>query len=427
MTTSSLRRQALILTAANAFTRGLGFLLRLVMARHMSTEALGVMELAGSVSMLAMTPVTAGLPTAMSRLAARRTGKDRQELLRSGLSLVLRMSLLLMPALLLLTPGAAWLLGDRRTIPALAISAPSVLLAGLCGIYSGYCIGMEAPQLPARNECLEQLVRTGLIVGLLLGFSGADTALQAAMPGAAGLAGGCVVLLLFCLSVPAPRQARPDHDTMTQLLRLAWPMMLARLCASGMRTLNAVLLPVCLRHSGLSASAATAQYGLLTGMAMPLMLLPGVVTGALCTVSTPAVSRAEGCGTLRRLVRRLYLTSGLIGLAASGGLLLLAEPLGLVIFRQAALPPVIRLLSPLALLASLRQVQFGMIAGLGLQGRALTGTLFSSALTLVLTAWLAPMPWLRLYGAVLAALAGQSAAVGWNAAILHRALKERAL
>ena len=52
---STLKKQALTLTIANTYTRALGFALRLVSARLMGAEAMGVMELSGTVAMLAIT------------------------------------------------------------------------------------------------------------------------------------------------------------------------------------------------------------------------------------------------------------------------------------------------------------------------------------------------------------------------------------
>ena len=64
---ATLRRQAMTLTLANGYTRGIGFAMRLILARLMGAEAMGVMELSHSVIMLAITPVTSGIPAAMSR------------------------------------------------------------------------------------------------------------------------------------------------------------------------------------------------------------------------------------------------------------------------------------------------------------------------------------------------------------------------
>ena len=112
----TLKKQALTLTIANGFTRGLGFLFRLMTARLMGAEAIGVMELSASAAMLALTPATAGLPTAMSRVTAR-PNANQSAVLRAGLSLNRRIALVMMPLLFLLAPGMAWLLSDFRTLP----------------------------------------------------------------------------------------------------------------------------------------------------------------------------------------------------------------------------------------------------------------------------------------------------------------------
>lgn len=421
---ASLKRQTMILTAANGVSRVMGFALRILMARLMAPEALGVMELAGSVSMLALTPVTAGLPTAVSRSAARRAKGEQEDVLRAGLFFVRRISLCLVPGLLVLSPLLAWLLGDMRALPAIAVASVSTLAVGACGVYGGYAMGLSQMQLPARNECIEQTLRCVLCGVLLVCFAGRSIALDAALPGVASAAAVLAAVFLYSAALPMDRpQRQPDPLLVRELYRLSAPMMVSRLCAAGLRMLNAVLLPLCLKRSGLAAAAATAQYGLLNGMAMPLIMAPCVVTGALSTVAIPAVSRMEGRSGLKPLAFRLIAAALGIGAASALALWVFAAPLGAGLFGQAALPPLIRVLCPLALLACLRQVQFGVIAGLGRQREALGATILSSAVTLVLTAWLAPMPRLRLYGASLAALAGQAAAVIWNSVLLRRALR----
>ena len=50
----SLKHQAMTLSIANAYTRALGFVLRIFSARLMGAEAMGVMEMASSAMMLAI-------------------------------------------------------------------------------------------------------------------------------------------------------------------------------------------------------------------------------------------------------------------------------------------------------------------------------------------------------------------------------------
>ncbi len=420
---ASLKKQALVLTLANAYTRALGFVLRLAAARLMGAEAMGVMELSSSGIMLAITPVTAGIPTAMSRLTARK-GADQRAVLRAGLSLVRRLSALLTPVAALAAPVLAWLLSDWRTLPAMLTSVPLILLLGLCAVYSGWCYGRSDARTPALNECAEQTVRCLLSFALLLFFAGRSVALTAALPGFAEIAAGVAVWYLFWRSVPHPGCAAPDPCLRQELLHLAAPTTAARLCQTALRAFNAVLLPVCLRRSGLSATAATAQFGLLTGMAMPLLMLPGIVTGAICMVATPAVARQEGHPRQLRATMRLLLLSAVgIGLLASAGLFLGAEFISTGLYDAPALAPLLRIMCPAALFMAVQQVQFGLITGLGLQRRALTATVVTSGLSLIITAALCPLPRVRIFGAALASVVTALVRVMWNQLLLNSAIK----
>ena len=418
---ASLKKQALVMTLANAYTRALGFVLRIFSARLMGAEAMGVMEMSSSAVMLAITPVTAGIPTALSRLAAR-PDADAPGVLRAGLSLVRRLSAVFIPLTLVLSPAAAWLLGDWRTLPGILLSAPLVLLLGLCAVYSGWFCGRQDMRTPALNECAEQTVRCLLTFALLLTLSGRSIALTAALPNLAEIAAGLAVWYLFARSAPRLTGLAPDPALRSRILRLAAPITASRLCQTALRALNAVLLPVCLRRSGLSQAEATAAFGLLGGMAMPLLMLPGVITGALCTVAAPAVSRQEGNVLLMKAtMRRLLLSGGAVGLAAMLALFFSADFIASHLYPEPALSPLLRLMCPCALLMALQQVQFGLIAGLGLQKRTLSATLCASLLTLVLTALLCPSPDMRLHGAAIATMASSLLRVLWNQHILRQA------
>lgn len=420
---ASLKKQTLVLTLANAYTRALGFVLRIFSARLMGAEAMGVMEMSTSAVMLAITPVTAGIPTAVSRLAAR-PDADVPGVLRSGISLVRRLSAVFIPLTLLLSPVAAWLLGDWRTLPGILLSAPLVLLLGLCAVYSGWFCGRQDMRTPALNECAEQTVRCLLTFALLLTLSGRSIAITAALPNLAEIAAGLAVWYLFARSVPRLTGLSPDPALRSHILRLAAPITASRLCQTALRALNAVLLPVCLRRSGLNPADATAAFGLLNGMAMPLLMLPGVITGAICTVAAPAVSRQEGnVLRLKATMRRLLLSAGAVGLAAMLLLFFCADFISTRLYPEPALAPLLRLMCPCALLMALQQVQFGLIAGLGLQKKTLSATLCASLLTLALTALLCPSPDMRLSGAAIASMASSLLRVLWNQRILRQALR----
>lgn len=425
---ATLKRQAFVLTLANAYTRALGFALRLFTARMMGAQAIGVMELASSAVMLAITPVTAGVPTAMSRLVARGASAARDapaNVLRAGTSLVRRLSFVLMPTLLALSPAIAWLLGDMATLPTILCSVPAILLLGLCSVYSGWFYGLGDACTPALNECAEQTVRVLLTLALLTMWITPSTGVMAALPVAAETMAGVVVLLLFRRKTPRCAPGKVDPAITRELIALTAPTTGARLCQTALRALNAVLLPTCLRRSGLCGDAATAQFGLLGGMVMPILMLPGIVTGAICMVATPAVSRRESDGiALRRISRQLLLSGIAVGGAASAAVFFGAGFVAERMYHEAAVAPLLRFMAPSALLMAVSQVQFGVITGLGLQNKALPGTVAASVLTLLVTAVLAPMPRMRLFGAAIGSMAGSLMRLLWQSCLVHKAVAQ---
>ena len=70
MKEQSLKKQTALTAGVDALVRAIGFGMRLWVSGQLGAEAVGVMELTGGVHMLALTPFTAGLPGAVSRMTA---------------------------------------------------------------------------------------------------------------------------------------------------------------------------------------------------------------------------------------------------------------------------------------------------------------------------------------------------------------------
>ena len=398
-----------MLACANALVRGLGFALRIVLGRLMGAEALGVMELGHSAHMICVVPLTAGLPLAVSRLTARR---DDGSALAAGRSLAWRMCALLLPLWALFSPVMAGLLGDGRTLLPLWVFTPSIAVLGLTAVYNGYCYGRGSVWPPALGTLLEQGVRLALCA-LLLGFLPRLTvAARAAVPGAAGLGAGCAALLLTRLLLRregAPLGAPLRAELRRELLRLSLPLTASRLLQTLLRAALGAMLPRRLMAGGMGAAEATAALGMLQGMVLPVLFLPGIFTGALGTVGAPAIARQQG-GRLRATALRLFGASLLCGLAGLLALRGLAPLLAARVYRLPALTPLFSAAAPLTLLFALQQAAGSVLAGLGQQKKTLLPTLVGAALTLYLTHGWAATP-LGVTGAVYALTLGRAAAL----------------
>ena len=408
MKKESLKGQALITACCGALVRAMGFGLRMWISRLLGAEALGITELASGAHMLALTPAAAGLPSAVSRLTAKAETKEQQQItLYAGRQMAAWLGLCVTPLFLFLSPLLSKLLGDGRTLPALVFFTPCVLTVGLSTVYDGYFFGQGKALAPALSEGAEQLVRLAVIGALAFLVPQVTVAYRAALPAAAstlGEAAGLVVILTLAGRIPSFRRDGRLPEIRRQLFSLSLPLLLNRLCHTALRSLSGVIIPLRLMAGGLNRAEAMSRLGMYSGMVMPLMFLPCLISGALSAVGGPAMAR---CGTKKaenRLAFRLLFAALGTGLLCATGLYTFAPYVSRLFYRLPELTPLLRAAVPLAVLLPTQQTVSGVMTGLGLQKRSLAAGLLGAAATLLCTWQWTPAH--GIYGAAFASMAG---------------------
>ena len=94
--------------------------------------------------------------------------------------------------------------------------------------------------------------------------------------------------------------------------------------------------------------------------------------------------------------------------------------------RIEELLPLLRFMAPMVALLGVHQVVNALLAGLGIQRRALYGQLAGSLCSLALAYALTARPQLRLYGYALATMAGHALTLLYNLSLLRGALRGEA-
>ena len=408
MKKESLKRQALITACCGALVRAMGFGLRLWISRLLGAEAMGVMELASGAHMLALTPAAAGLPSAVSRLTAKAENREQRQLtLHAGRQMAAWMGLCITPLFLFLSPLLANFLGDGRTLPALVFFAPCVLTVGLSSVYDGYFFGQGKALPPALSEGAEQVVRLAVVGFLAFLVPRVTVAYRAALPAVAstlGEAAGLAVILAIAGRVPSFRHDARLPGVRKKLFSLSLPLLLNRLCHTGLRSLCGVIIPLRLMAVGLGKAEALSRLGMFSGMTMPLMFLPCLLSGALAAVGGPAMARCKTKQAENRLVFRLLSASAGTGLLCAAGLYMFAPYISRLFYRLPELTPLLRASAPLAVLLPVQQTASGIMTGLGLQKRSLAAGLIGAAATLLCTWQWTPAH--GIYGAARASMAG---------------------
>lgn len=406
----SLKKQALLITVSGVLVRAMGFGIRLWVSRALGAEAVGIMELASGAHALALAPAASGLPGAVSRMTARAADEtQRQRVLYAGKQLARRMALVILPLFLLCAPWIARLLGDARTLPSLVFYAPCVLLVGLSCVYDGACLGKRCALPPVISELGEQAARLLALLALFSLIPRLTPAWRAALPAFAGTLGegaGLIIAAGMYGRAAAFRRDAALAPIRRELWAMSLPMILNRLTHTALRALSNVMIPRRLMAAGLGVGEAMSRLGMLNGMVMPLMFLPGLLSGALAVVGGPAAARCRSAERLRALFARVLLPAAAAGGLCAAGLWLLAPWIANRLYRLPELAPLIRALCPMAVLLPMQQALSGLAVGLGLQKQMLRHGLLGTGVTLALTYLLTPAQ--GILGAGIAAMAGHA-------------------
>jgi stage V sporulation protein B len=353
-----------ILLMAGLVTRVLGFINRIVIARFIGEEGVGLYMMAFPTMMLVVTITQLGLPVAISKNVAEAEARGDfpkiKKILVVSLATTISLSIIFTPALIFLAPYLSeTLFTDPRTqLPLLAI-APIVPIVAVSSVLRGYFQGRQNMRPSAISQVIEQLVRITLIAVLTKTFMpyGIEYAAAAAM--VASVIGELISLLYLMTTFKLKKKFRlrknffqyvhSGKSTFNELMSIALPTTGSRLIGSISWFFEPIVVAHSLAIAGVAAVAATKQYGALTGFAMPLLLLPSFITYSLSTSLVPAISEAnskKNGKVIEHLLQQSLRFSLLTGGLAVVVLYVLADPLMTLMYGTSNGSQFITLMAP---------------------------------------------------------------------------------
>lgn len=407
MSKKQLITSTIILTSANLFTKFLGFYYRIFMSGAIGAEGMGLYQLIMPLYALAWSVTSSGFTTTVSRLTARESAKSETGNMGRIVKQAVGMCLLLSAAAsFFLFFGAEGIsrqiLKDSRAALSLRLLAFAIpfMAAGSC--LRGFFLGLQQMQIPAISQVLEQTVRI-LAIFLLADLFvplGLSYACFAAVCGI--FAGEAISFAFTFFSYLRFKRRRklikqPSISNRTAavlILSMALPLSATRITSSLLSAAENILIPGRLQLYGYSAEKALSLYGELTGMAMPLLLLPSAFLMAASTSLVPEITQACASGQSRRISRTVsaaLLFTSVVSVGAACFFAVFSKEICYLIYGQTELG---RLLLPMAFLCPLLYGQTtlsGLLNGLGEHIFLFWSHILSSAVTIAFV-WFA-MPY----------------------------------
>ena len=286
-------KNASVVTGLSVAERGLGFLYRIVLSRLIGAEGLGLYQVALSLFSLFLTIGTGGLPITLSRILtkskAEHHARDGESATAAGFCLALILTLPAAVFLLLFGERLHFLFSDHRTFRVFRILLLGLSLSAVYAVIRGYFWSEKEFLLPSILEIAEESVM--VIVGVLI-----LPRIDSPAMGAERAAWAVVISYLFsftaslvCFFVKGGKLSSPKKQ-LKPLFTATMPITSVRASGSLVNSAVAVLLPLMLVRSGMTNSEATALFGIVSGMVLPLLFVPSTLIGSLSLVLVPELA-----------------------------------------------------------------------------------------------------------------------------------------
>lgn len=125
--------------------------------------------------------------------------------------------------------------------------------------------------------------------------------------------------------------------TYKTLLSMVLPLIVNRVTLNILQSIETISLPAALRTFGYDTATSLSVYGVLTGMAFPLIFFPNAVTGSIAVMLLPMISEKHAAGdtrAVRKLTVKTFQYCSFLGLGCMVVFLLLGNALGSFLFHS---------------------------------------------------------------------------------------------
>jgi stage V sporulation protein B len=421
---SKFLRGTFILLIAGLITRLLGFINRIVIARSIGEEGVGLHMMAFPTFILVVTITQLGLPIAISKnvaeAEARKDYAEIKKILVVSLATTISLSIIFTPALILLAPLLSkTLFTDQRIYYPLIAIAPVVPIIAVSSVLRGYFQGRQNMRPAANSQILEQVVRITLIAFLTKAFLPYGIEYAAAAVMISSVIGEFVSLLYLITTFKLKKRFKlrknffqsvhSGKKTFYNLMDIALPTTGSRMIGSVAWFFEPIVVSHSLAIAGVAAAVATKQYGSLTGYAMPLLMLPSFITYSLATSLVPAISEANSQNDhklieyrLQQALRFAFITGGLSVIV----LYVLADPLMQLMYGSTKGSDFIRLMAPFFLFYYYQGPLQAVLQALNLARAAMINSLIGAIVKTAVIFLLATQPSFGINGVALAIMVG---------------------
>lgn len=399
-------KNALILTATALILRVVGIFFRVWMADTIGAEGMGLYQMIFSVYVLGSTFATSGISTAVTRIITGALSRGDKVGARRTLKISIALSLVIaaITTLIIFTfarPIAIYFIKDSRATASLRVLCLGLPFMGVCSCIRGYFLARRSTLPPSVSQIGEQIARMAIIIFLVskyahLGLEATSAAVMIGDSLAEG-AGAFLMWLFYRFDIEKIKSNKVKGQgypsIIKEIFRISTPISSGRYLHTTLRTGENLLTPNCLTRYSFSKTTALEQFGMIKGMALPILLFPASLLTAVSTLLVPEMTQSVAENNERGIkaaVEKVFYITSILSFLISGIFFTGATQLGQVIYSSESVGYLIKALAPLIPFMYIDLIADGILKGLDMQSFLFKSNVSDSLLRIILIVILVP-------------------------------------
>ena len=159
-----------------------------------------------------------------------------------------------------------------------------------------------------------------------------------------------IFVFVFDINIHFGNNFKNRNSYLYRIFRILMPISLTSYIRSGLSTLKQMIIPSSLEKNGSNCEKALADYGTITGMAMPIVMFPATCLYAISGLLIPEFSRyfvKKDYIKIKKYSRKLLLGTFLFAVFFSLIFILLGDFLAITIYKDISIGIYIKIFAPL--------------------------------------------------------------------------------
>ena len=179
-----------------------------------------------------------------------------------------------------------------------------------------------------------------------------------------------------------------------RILRISMPVAFTSYIRSGLSTLKQLLIPLQLEKAGLSCNSALSAYGTINGMAMSILLFPGLIINTVASLLIPEFARynvKKDFKKMNSVISTLFSLIIVFSLFIIGFFLMFSNEISIIAYGNASVGQFLLILCPLVLLMYIDHIIDAILRGIDKQVKVMYCNIADLFISVILIYFLLPI------------------------------------